>query len=72
MSNNTVVVNTLLAKRDTLVSEKRKMIQQFNSEIVEIENAIETLTGDRPWQAGPSVIYDDQNPDYIKASAEEI
>ena len=72
MSNNTVVVNTLLAKRDALVSEKRKMIQQFNSEIAEIENAIETLSGEKPWQAGPAVLYDDQHPDYIKQSAEEI
>lgn len=72
MSNNKVVINTLLSKRDTLISEKKKAIRQFNAEICEIENAIETLSGERPWQGGPAVLYDDEHPDYIKQSVEEI
>ncbi len=48
------------------------MIQQFNSKIAEIEGAIEELGGGRAWEINNETLYDDQHPDYIKQSAEEI
>lgn len=71
MSKNPVV-DFLLKERDRLIAEKGKMIEQFNNEIREMENAVDAIEGKRVWDNGPTHIYDDENPNYIKASQEEI
>ena len=72
MSNNKVVISTLVAKREQLLAEKTQAINRFDAEIVELENAIETLTGERVWERSVDPLYDDEHPDYIKASQEEM
>ena len=72
MSNNTAVVNYWLSKRDTLLTERGMAIERFDAEITEVEDAIKTLTGKTISEMVTEVLYDDQHPDYIKASAEEI
>jgi hypothetical protein len=72
MNNNSFVTETLLKKRDQLVAENRKMNEQFEAELSEIEGAIETLTGKKVWEVSNLTTYDDENPIYIKSSEEEI
>jgi hypothetical protein len=71
MNNNTVVISTLVAKREQLMAEKTKANARFDAEIAEIENAIETLSGTRLWERSVDPIYDDEHPDYIKSSSVE-
>lgn len=72
MNNSQIVIKTLVDKRDSLISEKTEMLYKFNSEISEIENALEELSGRKVWDLSKEELFDDNNPDYIKGSAEEM
>lgn len=72
MSNSKVVLGTLISKREQLVIEKQAAIVRFNGEISEIESAIEQLSGKKVWEFTRETQYDDEHPDYIKASPEEM
>lgn len=72
MNNNQFVIKHLLEKRNALLDEKQKAIAKFDAEILEMESAIDTLGGKRVWTTEPALIYDDENPEYIKQSQEEI
>jgi hypothetical protein len=48
------------------------MMDAINKEIADIESGIERLSGKRVWEIEAELKYDDENPDYIKASLEEI
>lgn len=69
---NNLSVELLLKQRDILLGRKAEMLDQINQEIADIEAGIETLSGKKVWQMQSPVLYDDQNPSYIKASLEEI
>jgi len=47
------------------------MLERLNSEISELEKAIEELSGKKVWEIESVVIYDDESPDYIKSSIED-
>lgn len=72
MSNNQVVIDTLLAKMQQLAAERDAVLYKYNAEIDELEFAIAKYTGKRPIDAKNTTLYDDENPDYIKSSQEEI
>ncbi len=72
MSNNKVVINSLLAKRDAILAERDMALERFGADITEIEKAIMTLTGLTVKEVAALELYDDQHPDYIKASLEEM
>lgn len=65
-------VDFLILKRAELVAEQVKMNDQFNKEIVELETAIEKLAGSKVWETPIVERFDDENPNYIKSSQEEI
>ena len=67
-----IVTETLLKKRNQLLLEKEQMLEKLNQEINSIEAAIERLSGKKVWEIEPTTFYDDENPDYIKASIEEM
>jgi hypothetical protein len=69
MSNN--AVETLLKERDKLVIARDEAASRFAGEIQEIETAIEKLSGKRVWEFPRETRYDDEHPDYIKASIED-
>lgn len=71
MSNN-FAVTELLKQRQRLVDEQTKMAERYQFEISEMERAIQLLTGNKEWETNSETLYDDNHPDYIKASAEEI
>lgn len=72
MSNNAVVIDTLVKKREQILAEKNVAVSRFDSEIQELEIAIERLSGKKVWEVSQGVLYDDEHPDYIKQSEEEI
>lgn len=72
MSNNQVVIDTLVHKREQLVSDKAAAINRFDAEIQELETAIERLSGKKVWEMTSETRYDDTHPDYIKGSQEEL
>lgn len=71
MSENTAV-EALLAKKQELIDEKQKAIEKFDAEITDLDIAIETLGGDRFMSIPAESRYDDESPNYIKSSQEEI
>jgi hypothetical protein len=71
MSNNRVVIDTLVKKREQLQIEKVAAISRFDNEIQELEAAIETLSGERSWEIPLTTLYDDEHPEYIKQSIED-
>lgn len=72
MSNNQVVIDTLVKKREQLLAEKTAAISRYDAEIQELETALETLAGKKVWKVAGEVIIADLNPDYIKSSPEEL
>ena len=71
MSSNTAI-EALIKKRDEIKAEQIRVNAKFDANILQIETAIETLTGKRVWELPPTERFDDENPDYIRQSIEEI
>ena len=67
-----IALKSLLEKREQLLAEKSQMLERLNTEIGEIENAIEQLSGQQLVEKVSEVSYDDESPNYIKQSPEEI
>lgn len=65
MSNNQVVIDTLIKKRDQLQAERNKVTEKLDAEIAEVENAIRIMSGKREIPNRSTDVYDDENPDYI-------
>ncbi len=70
MSNTAVKV--LEERKQQLIQEKAKMNDLFDNQINELEVAIESVLGKTVWDMPRVEIYDDENPNYIKSSQEEI
>jgi hypothetical protein len=71
MAQNTAI-ETLVKEREKLIVEKTSAVRRFMKQIVDIETAIERLSGKKAWEVEAEMGYDDTNPDYIKGSLEEI
>jgi len=69
---NQSAVETLHKKRTELIAERDAFLLSINHEISSIESAIESLSGLKVWETEPTVMFDDENPSYIKSSQEEI
>jgi len=67
-----LALKALLEKREQLLAEKSKMLELLNTEISELEDAIEKLSGQQLVQKVSEVPYDDETPNYIRSSQEEI
>lgn len=67
-----VGLEALMTKRNELVSEKNKMNEELDKQIQEMESCIELLSGKTVWEIEAATVYDDENPNYIKSSLEEI
>lgn len=65
-------IELLLKNRQRLIDEKAKMLFKFKKELSEVNTAIEQLSGKTVWETASDFAYDDENPNYIKASEEEI
>lgn len=72
MSNNQVVIDTLLKKRDQLFAEQRRINDEFQAQINEVEDALDVLAGKSVWRKAPTTVYDDENPSYIAGNEDGI
>ncbi len=72
MSNNQVVISTLMNKRHQIILERDKLVKELNAQIEEIEVALDTLAGGPVWDKPVESIYDDENPSYIKGTEDGI
>ena len=64
-------INSLHQKRMELITKREQYLSEINSEISDLENSIETLSGKKVWETEPQDLYDDENPNYLKPSYEE-
>lgn len=69
--NNNLAIETLQQRRKELLIEKESLLERINAEINSIEASIESLSGKKVWETESVVMYDDENPNYIKGSFEE-
>ncbi len=69
---NQTAVEALHQKRTDLIIERDTFLAKINVEISGIESAIESLSGLKVWETEPTTLYDDENPNYIKSSLEEM
>lgn len=65
-------IEALIEKRNTLVAERDSMLTDFNNQIKEFESCIEVLSGKPYTEYMEDFRFDDENPNYIKSSQEEI
>lgn len=72
MSNNQVVVDTLLDKRDKLIAEQRSHYDRLQDQINEIEDALDKLAGKSVWRPEKQEAYDDENHGYISGTEDGI
>lgn len=70
MSN--FAIESLLVERQKLVDAKNKAIEKFDFEISEFDRAIKILEGRDIKDPSTITLYDDDHPDYIKGSQEEM
>ena len=67
-----IAIKLLLKQRETLVSEKQAAMEHFDTQIQELETAIDELYGKRVWNYSALELFDDTHPDYIRSSSEEM
>lgn len=69
--NNQKAIELLQITRKELLMEKESFLEKINADINSIEASIESLSGKKVWETELPLLYDDQNPNYIKSSFEE-
>lgn len=67
-----IAVDILIEKRDKLLAELEDLNYKYGEEIKELNRAIVSLTGKSIPEVQAEIRYDDENPDYIRQSIEEI
>lgn len=65
-------IETLLNERQKLIDERNRVTHQFNEQISQLDTSIELLSGKTVWETVAETKYDDESPNYIKPSYEEI
>ncbi len=65
-------IQELINKRHFLIAERDRILGEYHQNISEMENAIEILSGKRVWEILSEEKFDDENPNYIKGSYEEM
>jgi hypothetical protein len=65
-------INALIEKRDNLVFERDQMLTEYNNQIAEFESCIELLSGKPYSETVADFKFDDESPNYVKGSQEEI
>jgi hypothetical protein len=72
MSNNQVVIATLIEKRDLLLAAQKKIHDEYQKSIDEIEDALDILAGKAVWRASDATTYDDESPNAITGTEDGI
>ena len=72
MSNNQIVIETLIAKLKTLKADQSNVWQKYEEQINEIEDALDQLAGKSVWRPEKKELYNDLDPNYICQSEDGI
>jgi hypothetical protein len=72
MSNNHVVISTLINKREQLLATQQKVHAEYQEQIDELEDALDNLAGKTVWRKVNTVAYNDESPDYIRNTEDGI
>ncbi len=72
MSNNQVVISTLIDKRETLLATQAKVHAEYQEQIDELEDALDKLAGKTVWRKVNTAVYSDESPDYIRNTEDGI
>lgn len=64
-------IQELINKRQSIISERDRVLDLYKKDISDLDTAIETLSGKKVWETLAEEKYDDVNPNYIKGSYEE-
>lgn len=67
-----IALQLLEEKHSQLVQEKNRMIEKFDAEIAEVNQAMNTLCGKMLKEEDFSNRYDDENPSYITGTEDGI
>jgi len=67
-----LAIEELLKRKNELVAERDSFVSSINDQISGLESAIELLSGKKVWEVEKEPKYDDENPNYIKGSFEEM
>lgn len=70
--NNSLGLEALIEKRQNLIIERDNAVLTYNNQISELDSCIEILSGKKVWEVVNKTVYDDENPNYIRSSQEEI
>lgn len=71
MDNNFALAE-LEKARQKIILEKERAVLKFNKAISDLETAMESISGKKIWELNKQELYDDEHPDYIRQSEEEI
>lgn len=69
---NNQAIDILIKQRELVIAQRAQAIEELSFTISDIEAAIEKLSGKKVWEFELPTKYDDENPNYIKSSLEEI
>jgi ubiquinone biosynthesis protein UbiJ len=67
-----IALQSLITERDRVIAERNAALSHFSEQISELETAIEQLSGKKVWEVKNDFVYGDTDPNYVKASLEEI
>lgn len=70
MSN--LAIEKLSKMKQEFIDQREAFNESINKKIDELTNSIKILSGENPNLNPNSEVYDDESPDYIKQSIEEI
>lgn len=65
-------IDALVKKTEELIIERDNMLREYNSQIKELESCIELLSGKPYTEYMQDYKFDDENPNYIRSSQEEM
>jgi len=72
MSNNQVVIETLMSKREQLLADQKRVHYEYQQQIDEIEDALDTLAGKKVWRTSAVDVYDDASPNALRGTEDGI
>jgi len=70
--NQSLGIEALVKKREELVFDRDNMLVEYNNQIAEMESCIELLSGKPYSETITDFKFDDESPNYIKSSQEEV
>jgi len=65
-------LEAIVKEMNRLKLEKQRAIERFDRLISDCHTSIEVLSGKTVWETEAEMTFDDENPNYIKSSEEEI